>query len=100
LNPEAYSRRLQVIPGLSGPWQISGRSELSYEDMIKLDLEYVENWSLAQDLWIICRTFLVVLRRRGAYCARGIIISPYGVLLPPRSVRSLRLIRQSYKPQL
>jgi len=49
LNPEAYSRRLQVIPGLSGPWQISGRSELSYEDMVELDLEYVANWSLSRD---------------------------------------------------
>jgi exopolysaccharide biosynthesis polyprenyl glycosylphosphotransferase len=67
LNPEAYSRRLQVMPGLSGPWQISGRSELSYEDMIELDLEYVENWSLGQDIRIICKTFVVVLLRRGAY---------------------------------
>jgi exopolysaccharide biosynthesis polyprenyl glycosylphosphotransferase len=67
LNPEAYSRRLQVIPGLSGPWQISGRSELSYQDMIALDLHYVENWSLAWDIRIICKTFLVVLLRRGAY---------------------------------
>jgi exopolysaccharide biosynthesis polyprenyl glycosylphosphotransferase len=67
LNPEAYSRRLQVIPGLSGPWQISGRSELSYEDMVELDLEYVENWSLGWDIRIICKTFFVVLLRRGAY---------------------------------
>jgi len=67
LNPEAYSRRLQVIPGLSGPWQISGRSELSYEDMIELDLEYVENWSLRRDIRIIFKTFGVVLLRRGAY---------------------------------
>jgi lipopolysaccharide/colanic/teichoic acid biosynthesis glycosyltransferase len=67
LNPEAYARRLQVMPGLSGPWQIGGRSELGYERMIELDLQYVENWSLGQDLWIICKTFLVVLRRRGAY---------------------------------
>jgi len=67
LNSEAYSRRLQVVPGLSGPWQISGRSELSYEDMVELDLEYIENWSLIRDLWIICKTFLVVLLRRGAY---------------------------------
>jgi exopolysaccharide biosynthesis polyprenyl glycosylphosphotransferase len=67
LNPEAYSRRLQVVPGLSGPWQISGRSELSYEDMVELDLDYVQNWSLGRDLWIICKTFLVVLHRRGAY---------------------------------
>jgi lipopolysaccharide/colanic/teichoic acid biosynthesis glycosyltransferase len=67
LNPEAYSRRLQVTPGLSGPWQISGRSELSYEDMVEFDLEYVQNWSLGWDLWIICKTFLVVLLGRGAY---------------------------------
>jgi lipopolysaccharide/colanic/teichoic acid biosynthesis glycosyltransferase len=67
LNSEAYSRRLQVIPGLSGYWQISGRSELNYEAMIELDLKYIENWSLHLDLWIICKTFLVVLLRRGAY---------------------------------
>jgi lipopolysaccharide/colanic/teichoic acid biosynthesis glycosyltransferase len=67
LNSEAYARRLQVMPGLSGPWQISGRSELSYEDMVELDLEYIEKWSLRLDLWIICKTFLVVLLRRGAY---------------------------------
>jgi lipopolysaccharide/colanic/teichoic acid biosynthesis glycosyltransferase len=67
LNPEAYARRLQVMPGVSGPWQIGGRSELGYERMIELDLQYVENWSLGQDLWIICKTFLVVLRGRGAY---------------------------------
>jgi lipopolysaccharide/colanic/teichoic acid biosynthesis glycosyltransferase len=67
LNSEAYSRRLDVMPGLSGPWQISGRSELSYEDMVRLDLDYIENWSLHQDLWIICKTFLVVLLGRGAY---------------------------------
>ena len=67
LNSEAYSRRLQVMPGLSGPWQISGRSELSYEEMVELDLEYIENWSLHRDIWIICKTFLVVLFGRGAY---------------------------------
>jgi len=67
LDPDAYSRRLEVMPGLSGPWQISGRSELSYEDMIELDLDYVENWSLMRDVRIICKTFLVVLLRHGAY---------------------------------
>jgi exopolysaccharide biosynthesis polyprenyl glycosylphosphotransferase len=67
LNAEAYSRRLQVMPGLSGFWQISGRSELNYEAMVELDLKYIENWSLHLDLWIICKTFLVVLLRRGAY---------------------------------
>jgi lipopolysaccharide/colanic/teichoic acid biosynthesis glycosyltransferase len=67
LNPEAYTRRLQVIPGLSGPWQIGGRSEVGYERMLELDLQYIETWSLGRDLWIICKTFLVVLLRRGAY---------------------------------
>jgi lipopolysaccharide/colanic/teichoic acid biosynthesis glycosyltransferase len=66
-NPEAYHRRLQVLPGVTGPWQIGGRSELHYAHMVDLDLEYVQNWSLARDLWIICKTFLVVLRGKGAY---------------------------------
>ena len=66
-NPWAYARRLDVLPGLTGPWQVGGRSEVDYGRMIELDLEYVENWSLSRDLWIICRTFLVVLRREGAY---------------------------------
>ena len=62
-NPEAYTRRLEVMPGLTGPWQVGGRSEVDYERMLELDLNYVENWSLGQDLFIICKTFLVVLRR-------------------------------------
>ena len=66
-NPVGYYRRLQVIPGLTGPWQVGGRSEVNYERMVELDLEYVENWSLGRDLWIICKTFFVVLLRRGAY---------------------------------
>jgi lipopolysaccharide/colanic/teichoic acid biosynthesis glycosyltransferase len=66
-NPDDYFRRLQVMPGLTGPWQVGGRSEVDYERMLELDLNYVENWSLGQDLWIICKTFLVVLLRQGAY---------------------------------
>jgi lipopolysaccharide/colanic/teichoic acid biosynthesis glycosyltransferase len=66
-DPEAYRRRLQVMPGVTGPWQVGGRSEADYERMIELDLDYVENWSLGQDLRIICKTFLVVLLGRGAY---------------------------------
>jgi lipopolysaccharide/colanic/teichoic acid biosynthesis glycosyltransferase len=67
LDPKAYARRLDVMPGLTGPWQIGGRSELNYERMVELDLDYVENWSNAFDLKIIGKTFLVVLLRRGAY---------------------------------
>ena len=66
-NPEAYLCRLQVLPGITGPWQVGGRSELDYERMIDLDVEYVQTWSLTRDLSIICKTFLVVLFRKGAY---------------------------------
>jgi lipopolysaccharide/colanic/teichoic acid biosynthesis glycosyltransferase len=66
-NPGPYSRRLEVMPGLTGPWQVGGRSEVDYERMLELDLNYVKNWSLGQDILIIFKTFLVVLRRQGAY---------------------------------
>jgi exopolysaccharide biosynthesis polyprenyl glycosylphosphotransferase len=60
-------RRLYIKPGLTGMWQINGRSNLSWEDSIRLDLYYVENWSLAGDLMIIWRTFKTVIRPVGAY---------------------------------
>jgi exopolysaccharide biosynthesis polyprenyl glycosylphosphotransferase len=60
-------RRLLVKPGLTGLWQISGRSDLSWNDSVHFDLQYVENWSLALDIMIVCRTFSAVLRRQGAY---------------------------------
>ncbi|MFD0968891.1 sugar transferase [Plantactinospora endophytica] len=61
------ARRLLVKPGITGLWQISGRSDLSWEDGIRLDLYYVENWSLAADLTILWKTFGAVVRTRGAY---------------------------------
>ena len=60
-------RRLLVKPGLTGLWQISGRSDLSWDESVRLDLHYVENWSLALDAHILWRTLFVVLGRRGAY---------------------------------
>jgi exopolysaccharide biosynthesis polyprenyl glycosylphosphotransferase len=60
-------RRLLVKPGITGLWQVSGRSDLSWEEAVRLDLYYVENWSLIQDLTIVCRTIGAVLRGRGAY---------------------------------
>ncbi len=60
-------RRLLVTPGLTGLWQISGRSLLSWEETVRLDLRYVENWSLTLDLLIIWKTAFAVLKRRGAY---------------------------------
>jgi exopolysaccharide biosynthesis polyprenyl glycosylphosphotransferase len=60
-------RRLLVKPGLTGLWQISGRSDLSWEESVRLDLRYVENWSLALDLLILWKTASAVVRSRGAY---------------------------------
>jgi lipopolysaccharide/colanic/teichoic acid biosynthesis glycosyltransferase len=67
LDPKAYARRLEVMPGLTGPWQVGGRSEVHYERMVELDMDYVENWSNLLDLKIIAKTFFVVLLRRGAF---------------------------------
>jgi exopolysaccharide biosynthesis polyprenyl glycosylphosphotransferase len=61
------SRRLLVKPGLTGLWQISGRSDLPWEESVRLDLRYVENWSLALDLLILWKTGRAVLSRNGAY---------------------------------
>jgi exopolysaccharide biosynthesis polyprenyl glycosylphosphotransferase len=60
-------RRLLVKPGLTGLWQISGRSDLSWEESVRLDLHYVENWSLATDVSILVKTFGAVVRSVGAY---------------------------------
>jgi lipopolysaccharide/colanic/teichoic acid biosynthesis glycosyltransferase len=61
------SRRLRVRPGLTGLWQVSGRSDLSWTEAIRLDLYYVDNWSMIQDLVILGRTLGAVLTSRGAY---------------------------------
>jgi exopolysaccharide biosynthesis polyprenyl glycosylphosphotransferase len=63
----SVSRRLLVKPGLTGLWQISGRSDLPWEEAVRLDLRYVENWTLAMDIQIIWKTVAAVLRSRGAY---------------------------------
>ncbi|WP_245974301.1 sugar transferase [Thermomonospora umbrina] len=60
-------RRLVVKPGLTGLWQVSGRSDLSWEESVRLDLHYAENWSLVLDMQILWRTANAVLRRSGAY---------------------------------
>jgi lipopolysaccharide/colanic/teichoic acid biosynthesis glycosyltransferase len=60
-------RRLLVRPGITGLWQVSGRSDLSWDEAVRLDLYYVDNWSLAYDLSILWRTVGVVLGRKGAY---------------------------------
>jgi exopolysaccharide biosynthesis polyprenyl glycosylphosphotransferase len=65
--PEDMRRRLVVKPGMTGLWQVSGRSDLSWEDSIRIDLRYVENWSFSTDLVILMRTVYVVWRGAGAY---------------------------------
>lgn len=60
-------RRLLVKPGVTGLWQVSGRSDLSWEDSVRLDLSYVENWSMVQDLIIVWRTLRAVVKSSGAY---------------------------------
>lgn len=60
-------RRLLVKPGLTGLWQVSGRSDLTWDESVRLDLRYVENWSLALDLHILWKTGSAVLRGHGAY---------------------------------
>jgi lipopolysaccharide/colanic/teichoic acid biosynthesis glycosyltransferase len=56
-----------VLPGITGLWQVSGRSDLSWEDSVRLDLSYVENWSIANDLLIAAKTVRTVFAGSGAY---------------------------------
>jgi exopolysaccharide biosynthesis polyprenyl glycosylphosphotransferase len=59
--------RLEVRPGITGLWQVSGRSELSFEEYVRLDLFYVENWSIAYDLFILSKTIPLLVSAKGAY---------------------------------
>lgn len=64
---EWHRRRYSVLPGITGLWQISGRSNLTFDDMVRLDFMYIEKWSVLLDLTIILKTIPAVMRRRGAY---------------------------------
>jgi lipopolysaccharide/colanic/teichoic acid biosynthesis glycosyltransferase len=59
-------RRLDIKPGITGLWQVLGRTSISFEEMIKLDYLYVTNWSLWGDIRLLLRTVIVILDRRGA----------------------------------
>jgi len=67
LLDEWHRRRYLVLPGVTGLWQISGRSNLGFDDLVRLDFTYLENWSIWLDISIILRTFPAVLSKRGAY---------------------------------
>ena len=64
---EWHRKRYLVLPGITGLWQVSGRSELDFDDLVNLDFMYLERWSLALDLTILLKTVPAVLTRRGAY---------------------------------
>jgi exopolysaccharide biosynthesis polyprenyl glycosylphosphotransferase len=63
---EVQKKRLGIAPGITGFWQVSGRSDVTFEEMLRLDLRYIEKWSLALDIRILFKTLKVVLRRDGA----------------------------------
>jgi exopolysaccharide biosynthesis polyprenyl glycosylphosphotransferase len=67
LLSDMHKKRYLVLPGLTGLWQVSGRSDLSFDDLIRLDFFYIESWSIWLDLTIIARTVPVVLMRKGAF---------------------------------
>lgn len=67
LYNSTYERRLNAKPGITGPWQISGRSDLDLQTSISLDLNYLTNWSFTRDLWIILATVGAVFKGKGAY---------------------------------
>jgi len=62
-----HRRRLDALPGMTGLWQVSGRSELTFDEMVLLDIYYIENWSPTLDLRILLRTVPTVLKGTGAY---------------------------------
>lgn len=81
-----YSTRLLVKPGITGPWQVSGRSDLSQEQSEYLDVSYIENWSIAGDLAILAKTVLVVFRGTGSYLNSAVLFARIVVqirALPP-----------------
>ena len=62
-----HRKRSLVLPGMTGLWQISGRSDLSFDDLVRLDFYYLENWSIWLDISILAKTLPAVLASRGAY---------------------------------
>jgi lipopolysaccharide/colanic/teichoic acid biosynthesis glycosyltransferase len=64
---EWHRRRYNVLPGMTGLWQVAGRSDLTFDDLVRLDFYYIENWSIWLDISILLRTPGAVFRRKGAY---------------------------------
>ncbi len=66
MNKTSHRRRLSVLPGITGPWQISGRDKISFEQWMQMDLDYIDNWRLMTDIKIILMTVPTVLLQRGS----------------------------------
>ncbi len=62
---EWHKRRLAVLPGITGAWQVSGRSDLSFEEMVELDVDYIARWSVESDIKIVLKTVPAVLKFGG-----------------------------------
>jgi lipopolysaccharide/colanic/teichoic acid biosynthesis glycosyltransferase len=62
-----HRRRYHVLPGMTGLWQVAGRSDLTFDDLVRLDFYYLENWSIWLDITILIKTPFAVFSRRGAY---------------------------------
>jgi lipopolysaccharide/colanic/teichoic acid biosynthesis glycosyltransferase len=62
-----HRRRYGVLPGMTGLWQIAGRSDLRFDDLVRLDFYYLENWSIWLDITILVKTPVAVFTRKGAY---------------------------------
>jgi lipopolysaccharide/colanic/teichoic acid biosynthesis glycosyltransferase len=62
-----HRKRYHVLPGITGLWQISGRSNLTFDDLVRLDFYYIENWSIWLDISILIKTPLAIVSGRGAY---------------------------------
>ena len=67
LADERFASRTTVRPGLTGPWQVHGRSDIPFREMLQLDYTYVVTWTLREDVRLLARTVSAVIRRRGAY---------------------------------
>ena len=67
LYGDHVKRRLMVKPGMTGLWQVNGRADLNWDESVRLDLRYVENWSFVLDLQILWKTWSAVIHGRGAY---------------------------------
>ena len=96
VDPQGYHARLSVTPGVTGPWQIGGRSDVDSGQMLRLDLNYIESWSIATDVEILIKTVGVVLAGRAPADQRGLF--PWPGVTTSRSPRNEYLVESSLSP--